>query len=164
MTYLIMSMCRVISCIVGRGHLLWSVCLLDKTVSLCPASFCTVRPNLPIILCIPWLPTFAFQSPMMKRASFFHVRSRRCLGLHRTSQLQLLWHQWLGHRLVFLWCWMVCPGNEPRSFCHFWDCTQVLYFRLFVYYEGYSTSFKGFLPTVVDTRVIWIKFIHSHPF
>ena len=26
---------------------------------------------------------------------------------------------------------MVCLGNEQRSFCHFWDCTQVLHFGLF---------------------------------
>ena len=31
-------------------------------------------------------------------------------------------------------------------------------------YEGYSISSKGFLPTVVDTIVIWIKFTHSCPF
>ena len=26
---------------------------------------------------------------------------------------------------------MVCLGNELRSFCHFWDSTQLLHFRLF---------------------------------
>ena len=30
--------------------------------------------------------------------------------------------------------------------------------------EGYSISSKGFLPTVVDIKVIWIKFSHSCPF
>ena len=34
----------------------------------------------------------------------------------------------------------------------------------FVDYEGYSISSMGFLPTVVDIMVIWIKFTHSHPF
>ena len=34
----------------------------------------------------------------------------------------------------------------------------------FVDYEGYSNSSMGFLPTVVDIMVIWIKFAHSHPF
>ena len=34
-------MCKVISCPVGRGCLLWSVCFLSKTVSLCPAPVCT---------------------------------------------------------------------------------------------------------------------------
>ena len=58
---------------------------------------------------------------------------------------------------------MVCLGNKLRSFCHFWDCVQVLHFRLFCC-EGYSISSKGFLPTSVDLMVIWIKFAHSHPF
>ena len=34
----------------------------------------------------------------------------------------------------------------------------------FVDYEGYSIPFKGFLPTVVDVMVIWVKFTHSSPF
>ena len=53
------------------------------------------------------------------------------VGLHRIIQLQLLQCFWLGHRLGLLWYWMVCLGNEQRSFCHFWDCIQVLHFRLF---------------------------------
>ena len=43
-----MSMGRVFSCVVGRGCLLWPVCSLGKTVSFCPASFCTPKPNLPV--------------------------------------------------------------------------------------------------------------------
>ena len=52
---------------------------------------------------------------------------------------------------------MVSLENEQRSVCHFWDCTQVLHFGIFVDYEGYCISSKGFLPTVVDIMVIWIK-------
>ena len=55
---------------------------------------------------------------------------------------------------------MACLGNEPRSFCSFWDYTQVLHFRLFCDYDGYSISSNGFLPTVVDIMVIWVKFTH----
>ena len=29
--------------------------------------------------------------------------------------------------------------------------------------DGYSISSKGFLPTAVDTMVIWVKFTHSSP-
>ena len=47
-----------------------------------------------------------------------------------TSQLQLLQHYWWGNRLGLLWYWMVCLGNEQRSFCHFWDSIQVLHFEL----------------------------------
>ena len=70
------------------------------------------------------------QSPKMKRTSFLGVL-KGLVGLHRTVQLQLLQRYWLGHRLGLLWYWMVCLGNEQRSFCHFWDCIQVLHFRLF---------------------------------
>ena len=31
-------------------------------------------------------------------------------------------------------------------------------------YEGYFIPSKGFLPTVVDIMIIWIKFTHSGPF
>ena len=54
-----------------------SVFCWQKPVSLCPASFCTPRPNLPVTPGISQFPTFAFQSPMMKRTSFLSVSSRR---------------------------------------------------------------------------------------
>ena len=38
----------------------------ENSFRLCPASFCTPRPNLPVTSDISWLPTFAFQSPIMK--------------------------------------------------------------------------------------------------
>ena len=135
------------------------------SVSLCPALFCTPRPNLPITPRISWLPTFAFQSPMMKRTSFWGVLVLEgIVGLHRTVQFQLLQHYWLRHRLGLLWyCMWYLPWKQKRSFCHFWDCTQVLHQTL-VSSEVYCIPSKGFLPTVVDIMVIWIKFAHSSPF
>ena len=52
------------------------------------------------------------------------------VGLHWTVQLQLLQCYWLRHSLGLPWYWMVCLGNEQKSFCHFWDCIQVLHFFL----------------------------------
>ena len=72
------------------------------------------------------------------------------VGLHRTIQLQLLQHYWSRHRLELLWYWMVCLGNEQRSFCRFWDCIQVLHFGLFCWLWLLLHSSKRFLPTVVD--------------
>ena len=63
----------------------------QNSVSHCPLSFCTPRPNLPVTPGSSWLPTFAFQSPIMKRTSIFGVLVLEGLvGLHRTVQLQLL--------------------------------------------------------------------------
>ena len=111
-----MTMCRVFSCVVGRGCLLWPVCSVGKTISFCPASSCTPRPNLPVTPGISWFPTFVFQSPTMKKTSLGSVSLEGLVGLHRTVQLQLLQHYWLGHRLGLLWYWMVCLGNEHSAF------------------------------------------------
>ena len=49
----------------------------QNSISLCPASFCSPRPNLPITLGVSWLPTFEFQSPIMKRTSFLGFSCKR---------------------------------------------------------------------------------------
>ena len=103
----------------------------QNSISLCPASFRIPSPNLSVTPGVSWLPTFAFQSPIMKRTSFLGVSSKRSCRFSRPIQLQLLQRYWLGYRLGLLWYWMVCLGNEQRSFYHFWDCIQVLHFRLF---------------------------------
>ena len=101
-------------------------CVLAKLcLAIWPASFCTPRPNLSVTPGISWLHSFAFHSSMMKRKSFLRVLED-LVDLHRIIQLQLLQHYWLWHRLGLLCYWMVCIGNKQRSFCHFWDCIQVL--------------------------------------
>ena len=71
-------------------------------------------------------------SPLQWKGHLFLVLVLEGLvGLHRTIQLQLLQNYLLSHRLGLLWYRMVCLGNKQRLFCHFWDCTQVLHFRLF---------------------------------
>ena len=66
-----------------------SACSWQNSVSLCPASFCTPRPNLPVTPGISWLPTCAFPCPIMKRTSFGVLFLEGLVGLHRTIQLQL---------------------------------------------------------------------------
>ena len=102
------------------------------SVSLFPASFCTPRLNVLVTPGISWLPYFCIPVPYDEKDIFFWVLVLEGLvGLLRTAQLQLLQYYWLGHRLGLLWYWKVCFGNEQRSFCHFWDCIQLLYFWLF---------------------------------
>ena len=65
-------MCRVISCVVGRGCLLWPMRSLGKTlVSFCSASFCTPRPNLPLLLYLYFL--LLHSSPLWWKAHLFLV-------------------------------------------------------------------------------------------
>ena len=118
----------------------------QNSISLCPASFHIPRPNLPVTPGVSWFSTIgAFQSPIVKRTSFLGVSSKRSCRSHRTIQLLLLQHYWLGHRLGLLWYWMVYLGNEQRSFCRFWDCIQVLHFRLFCW-PGWLLHFFWVIP------------------
>ena len=148
-------MCRVVSCVVGRRCLLSPVCFLDKTLLACALlHFVLPRSNVPLTPGISW-PALRSSRLWWKEHLFFCVSSRRSWRFSSNHSTSASWHWWLGHRLGLLWCWMVCLGNEPRSFCHFWGLSfSSTEFQTLVDYEGYSFSSKAFLPTVVDT-VIW---------
>ena len=77
------------------------------------------------------------------------------VGFHRTVQLHLLQHYWLGHRLGLL-CyieWFALEMNRDDSVI-FEIASKHYISDSFVDYNGYSISSKGFLPTVVDVMVI----------
>ena len=124
--------CVESSCVVGRGCLLWPVHSLGKTL----LAFALLHFVLQVQICLllrvflDFL-LFACQSPITKRHHFWVLVLKGLVGLHRTVQLQLLQHYWSGHRLGLPWYWIVCLGNEQRSFCHFWVCIHVLHFELF---------------------------------
>ena len=67
--------------------------LLTKLLAFAmPASFCTPRSNLPVTPGISGLPTFAFQSTMMKRTSFLVLVLEGLVGLYVSIEFKLLWH------------------------------------------------------------------------
>ena len=57
-----------------------------NSINLCPASFRTPRPNFPVTPIVSLIPTFTFQSPIMKRTSFGGVISKKSC---RSSQNRL---------------------------------------------------------------------------
>ena len=135
--HLVMPMCRVFSCVVGRGCFLWPVCSLGK-ILLAFALFglyskakfaCLLQVSLDFLL-------LHSRPPWWKGHLFWVLVLEGLVGLHRTIQRQLLQHYWSGHRVRLLWYWMACLGNEQRSFCHFWECIQVLHFELFCWLWG----------------------------
>ena len=76
------------------------------------------------------------------------------VGLHRTVQLQLLQHYWLGIDLDYSDIeWFVLEMNRDQ-FVIFEIASKYCISDSFVDYDGYSMSSKGFLPTVVDIMVI----------
>ena len=127
-----MFICRIFSCVVGRGCLLWPVCSLGKTLLAFSILHSVLQGQI-----FPLLQVFldfllSHSSPLWWKGHLLGVLVLKGLvGLPRTIQLQLLQHYWLGHRLGLPWYGMVCLGKEQRSFCRFWDCIQVLHFGLF---------------------------------
>ena len=116
-----MSVCRVFSCVVGRGCLLWPVTSLGKTL----LAFALLHSVLQGKICLfsrYFLTSyFSIPVPYNERTSIHPTPKSTILGvlvleglvgLHRTVQLQLLQHYWLGHRLGLLWYWMVWKWTE----------------------------------------------------
>ena len=125
-----MSMCRVVSCVVGRRSLLWPVYYLGQTLLAFVLLNLVLQCQTCLLLQIFLYLILLHSSPLgWKGHLFLCVLTLEVLvGLHRTVQLQLLQHRCLGHRLGLLWYFMVYLVNKQRSFCCLWDCTQVLHF------------------------------------
>ena len=155
-----MSMCRVFSCVVGRGCLLWPVCSLGK-ILLALALLHSILKGQNCLLLQVFLDFLRLHSsPLWRKGHLFWVLVLKgFVGLHRIVQLQLLWHYWLGHRLGLPWYWMVCLGNKDNSVI-FETASRYCILDSFVDHDGYSISSEGFLPAVVDIMVIWGKFTH----
>ena len=95
-------------CCWKRVFAMTSVFCWQNSVSLCPASFCTPRPNFPVTPGISWFPTFAF-SPLKWKGHLLWVLVLELLvGLHRTIQLQLLQHYWFGHTPDYVYIFYRC--------------------------------------------------------
>ena len=126
----------------------------QNSVSLWPASFCTPRPNFPITPGTSWLPTFAFQSSIMKGTSFLGVsyrRSWRCWRKCSTSASSALliraetWFTVILNGLPWKWTDYSAVSEISSKYC---------ISDSFVDYDGCSIFSKGFLPTVVDIMVM----------
>ena len=152
-----MSMCRVFSCVVGRGCLLWLVRSLGKTLLAFALLHSVFQGQIFLLLQVFLDFLLLHSSPLWWKGHLFWVLTLRGLvGLHRI--IQLLQHYWFGHRLGLLWYWMAClETNRDRSVT-LETAPKYCISDSSVDCEGYCTSSEGFLPAVVDTVVIWIKF------
>ena len=182
-----MSMCRVISWVVRKGCFLLPECSIDKTANLCPPSFCTPRPNLPVNPGIFW-PLILHSYPLYEEKFFLSIflfiylfvcvcvcvcvcvnsRSWRCSlnqSTSASSSLVVTIQAWITVMLNGLsWKQIKIILAFPRLYCRLYCNFKYYISDSFADYEGYSISSMGFLPIVVDRMVIIIKFAHSRPF
>ena len=87
------------------------------------------------------------ESPIMKRTSFLGVVLKGLEGLHRTVQLPLLQHYWLGHRLGLL-CdieWFALEMNRDHSVV-FEIVSKYCISDSFVDHDGYSILLRDSCP------------------
>ena len=139
--HLVRSLCRIFSCVVGRGCLLWPVCSLGKTLLAFALLHSVLQGQICLLLQVSLGFLLLHSSPLWWNEHLFGVLIIEGLvGLHRTVIITD------GHRLGLLWYWMVCLGNEQRSFCHFWDYIQGLDFGLFCWLWWLLHFFEGILP------------------
>ena len=147
-----------------RNFAMTSVFSCQYSIILCPASFCNPRPNLPVIPGITWLPTFAFQHLWWKRLIFLLLVPKSLVGLHRTIHYSFFgisgWGTDLDYCAV---AWFALEMSQDRSVI-FEIAPKYCISDSFVDYKGYPNPSKGFLPTLVDIMVIWIKITHPCPF
>ena len=134
----------------------------QNSISLCPASFHT-QGQICLLLQVFLDFLLLYSSPLWWKEHLFWVLVLESLiGLHRTIQLQLLQHYWLGHRLGLLWYWKICLGNEQRSFCRFWDCIQVLHFRLLLTMMATPFLLRDSCPQKCQVRSFFSSFSASN--
>ena len=142
-----MSMYRVISLVVGKGCLLWSVCFLDKTLlaSVLPHFVLQGQTCLLLQVSLDFLLLYS-NAQGWKGHPFSVLVLEGVLGLHRTGQLQFLWHPCLGIDLDY--CdveWFALEMNQDLSVI-FEDAPKYCIVDSFINCESYSTSFKAVFP------------------
>ena len=76
------------------------------------------------------------------------------VGLHRTIQLQLLQHYWLGTDMDYCDVESFALETNRDHSVVFESASKYCISNSFVDSDGYSISSEGFRPTVVDIMVI----------
>ena len=131
--YLVTSMCRVVSQVVGKGCLMWRVCSLVKTL----LAFVLLH------FVLQGQPCLFFQAALHFLLSYSNAlwwKGHLSLMLVLEAVIEPVRFSSFGISgwgidILFRY-WMVCLGNEPRSSCHQGDCIETLHRGLFCWLWG----------------------------
>ena len=160
-----MSMCRVDSCVVGRGCLLWPVSSLGKTLLAFALLYFVLEGQISLLLQVSLDFLLLHSSPLKWRGHLFQVLVIEVfLGFIEPFSFSFFIINGQGRDLDC--CdieWFALEINRDRSLI-FEISSMYCILDSSVDYDGSSTSSKEFLPTVVDIMVIRVKFTYSSPF
>ena len=88
---------------IGIGCLLWPVCFLGKTLLSSALLHFVLQGQICLLFQVSLDFLLLHSSPLWWKGHLFGVLVLECLiGLHRTVQLQPLWHYWLGHSAAWI--------------------------------------------------------------
>ena len=139
-------MCKAISCAVGKGCLLWTVCSLNKTLLAFALLHFVLQGQTCLLLQVSLDFLLLHFSPLWWKGDLFLVLVLESLvGLHRLVT-QLLQHYWLGHRLGLLWCWVVALEMTWDRSAIFEIEPKYCISESFVDYKGALYLSKGSCP------------------
>ena len=129
----------------------------QNSISLCPVSFCTPSPNLPVTPGVSFLlftKLLLHSSPYNEKDIFGVVLVLEGLvGLYRIFNFCFFSIIGRGINLDYYIEWFSLEGNRDHSVI-FEIAPKYCISDSFVDYQGYSISSEGFLPIVVDIMVI----------
>ena len=123
-----MSMCRVFSCVVGRGCLLWPVCYLSKSLLAFAVLHFVLQGQICLLLQLSLDFLLLHSSPHDEKDTFFFclfvLVLEDLVGLHRTVPIHL-WHSGWGVDLYYcnmnglpwkrteiILCWFMIKWNS----------------------------------------------------
>ena len=122
-------MCRIISCVFGRGFLLsWQGSVSFTLLYFVPQGQTCMLFHLSLDFLL------LHSTPLWwKGHLFFDVSSRRSCGSAKNHSASAFLALVVGHKLGYCGVeWFSLQRNQDH--CHFWDCTQVLHFGLFFFF------------------------------
>ena len=160
-----MSTQRVICCVVGRGCLLWPVHSLGKTLLAIALLHFVLQNQTCLLLQVP-LHFLHLHSSWWKGHLFLVLVLEGLANLSTCKPFIFSFFAISGWCIDLDYCdieWFALEMNRDHSVV-LETASKYCILDCYVDYDGYSISSKGFLPTVVDIMVIWIKFTHYTPF
>ena len=163
-----MSICRAITCVVGKGCLLSPVCSLDKTLLACALLHFALQGQTCLLfqVSLDFL-LFVFQSPMMKRTSFFGVSSRRPRRSCKSSKSHSTSAS--SASVVGAQIWIIAmlndlPWKQTEITLSFLRLHSSTAFQTLANSEGYSIFSKRFFLCTIVLYSIRLYFHHQiHP-
>ena len=156
------SMSRVICC-VGRGYLVW-LCILLATLLAFVLLHFVFQGQTGLLLQVSLDFLLLHSSPLWWKGHFFFFGVSSRMSFRSSCSTSASSALVIGTYTSITVILNGLPWKQAEiilSFLRLHPSTAFL--TLFVDYEGYSIFSKGFLPTVVDVMVIWIKLTHSYP-